>query len=171
MVTVWNFEALSIVAAVKHFSPFIIQSTLPAYILTDSKPCVQAKDKLRRGEFSARPRVTSFLAIVSRYQAELRQLAGTANIFLERESTADGGWCATRTRARAISRARAQYPQRRVIALDYGASSHRATTVERSRFDYGKNFYNNYLQLQYIETSYAVIPLPTTYNQFRWFSN
>ncbi|CAB3984112.1 Hypothetical predicted protein [Paramuricea clavata] len=45
-----------------------------------SKPCVQAIDKLRRGEFSASPRVTSFLSIVSRYQADIHHLAGSANV-------------------------------------------------------------------------------------------
>jgi hypothetical protein len=75
-----EIEALSIAAAVKHFSPFIIQSHHPACILTDSKPCVQAIDKLRRGEFSASPRVTSFLSIVSRYQADIQHLAGSANV-------------------------------------------------------------------------------------------
>jgi len=41
--TTWlpcEVEALSIAAATKHFSPFIIQSSLNACILTDSKPCV-----------------------------------------------------------------------------------------------------------------------------------
>jgi hypothetical protein len=73
-----EIEALSIASAVKHFSPFIIQSHHLACILTDSKPCVQAIDKLRRGEFSASPRVTSFLSIVSRYQADIQHLAGSA---------------------------------------------------------------------------------------------
>ena len=73
-------EALSIATAVKHFSPFIIQSKQQACLLTDSKPCVQAIDKLCRGEFSASPRVTSFLSIVSRYQVNVRHLAGSANI-------------------------------------------------------------------------------------------
>ena len=45
-------EALSIAASVKHFSPFVIQSQHPTTVLTDSKPCVQAIDKLCRGEFS-----------------------------------------------------------------------------------------------------------------------
>ena len=58
-------EALSIAAAVKHFSPFIIQSKHRACLLTDSQPCVQALQKLFRGEFSASPRVTSFLTTVS----------------------------------------------------------------------------------------------------------
>ena len=73
-------EALSIAAAVKHFSPFIIQSTKCACVLADSQPCVQALQKLCRGEFSASPRVTSFLTTVSRYQVSLQHLAGAANL-------------------------------------------------------------------------------------------
>ena len=73
-------EALSIAASVKHFSPFIIQSQHPTTVLTDSKPCVQAIDKLCRGEFSASPRVPSFLTTVSRYQVHLQHLAGRANL-------------------------------------------------------------------------------------------
>jgi hypothetical protein len=34
-------EALSIAAAITHFSPYIIQSDLVNCVLTDSKPCVQ----------------------------------------------------------------------------------------------------------------------------------
>lgn len=75
-----EIEALCIAAAVKHFSPFIIQSEHQSCILTDSKPCVQAIGKLSPGEFSASPRVTSFLSVVSRYQASVRHLSGSANI-------------------------------------------------------------------------------------------
>ncbi|XP_068703830.1 uncharacterized protein [Montipora foliosa] len=75
-----EFEALSIAASVKHFSPFIIQSQHPTTALTDSKPCVQAIDKLCRGEFSASPCVTLFLTTVSRYQVHLQHLAGRANL-------------------------------------------------------------------------------------------
>ena len=75
-----EIEALSIAAAVKHFSPYIIQSKLNTCVLTDSKPCVQAIDKLARGEFSASPRVTSFLSTVSRYQVSVRHLNGSANV-------------------------------------------------------------------------------------------
>lgn len=73
-------EALSIAAAVKHFSPYITQSRNRAHVLTDSKPCVQAVEKLCRGEFSASPRVTSFLTTVSRFQVTLQHLAGSANL-------------------------------------------------------------------------------------------
>ena len=75
-----EIEALAIAVATKHFSPYIIQSQHKACILTDSKPCVQAYEKLCRGEFSASPRVATFLSVVSRYQASIRHLAGSANI-------------------------------------------------------------------------------------------
>jgi hypothetical protein len=78
-----EIEALSIAAAIKHYNPFIIQSSQQVCLLTDSKPCVQAFQKLYRGEFLASPRVTSFLSIISRYQAivsHLARLAWSANI-------------------------------------------------------------------------------------------
>ena len=49
-------------------------------LLTDSKPCVQAVEKLYRGKFSASPRVTSFLSTVSQYQVNVRHLNGSVNI-------------------------------------------------------------------------------------------
>ena len=73
-------EALSIAASVKHFSPYLIQSSKTACVLTDSRPCVQAVQKLYRGEFSASPRVTSFLSTVSRYQVTVKHLAGSDNV-------------------------------------------------------------------------------------------
>ena len=62
----------------KHFSPYLIQSSKRACILTDSKPCVQAYEKLCRGQFSASPRVATFLSTVSQYQASVRHVAGSA---------------------------------------------------------------------------------------------
>ena len=79
--TTWlpcEVEALSIAAATKHFSPYLIQSTKKACILTDSKLCIQAYEKLCHGEFSASPRVSTFLSVVSRYQASVRHSSGTA---------------------------------------------------------------------------------------------
>jgi hypothetical protein len=75
-----EIEALSIAVATKHFSPYITESKHKACILTDSKPCVQAYEKLCRGEFSTSPRVSTFLSTVSRYQASIRHLAGTSNL-------------------------------------------------------------------------------------------
>ena len=71
-------EALSIAVATKHFSPYLIQSAHNACVLTDSKPCVQAFEKLCRGEFSASPRVSTFLSTASRYQASVRHVSGSA---------------------------------------------------------------------------------------------
>lgn len=73
-----EIEALSIATAIKHFSPYIIQSKTNTCILTDSKPCVQAFEKLCRGEFSASPRVSTFLSIASRYQVSIRHVAGSS---------------------------------------------------------------------------------------------
>ena len=65
-------EALSIAVATKHFSPYLIQSHHKACILTDSKPCVQAYEKLCRGEFS------DSLSTVNQYQASVRHVFGSA---------------------------------------------------------------------------------------------
>ena len=59
-------------------STYLIQSVKKACILTDSKPRVQAYEKLCRGEFSASPRVSTFLSVVSRYQASFRHVSGAA---------------------------------------------------------------------------------------------
>ena len=75
-----ELEALCIGAAIRHFAPYVIQSHHDAQVLTDSRPCVQAYDKLMRGEFSASSRVTSFLSTVSRYHAHIRHIVGIANL-------------------------------------------------------------------------------------------
>ena len=62
-----EIEALCIATALKHFSLYVTQSLHHACILTDSKPCVQAYEKLCRGEFSSSARVSTFLSIVSRF--------------------------------------------------------------------------------------------------------
>ncbi|CAC5394087.1 unnamed protein product [Mytilus coruscus] len=73
-----EIEALSIAAFIKHFSPYIIQSLSTACFLTDSKPCVQAFEKLCRGEFSSSPRVSTFLSTASRFQVSIRHVSGLA---------------------------------------------------------------------------------------------
>ncbi|CAC5394097.1 unnamed protein product [Mytilus coruscus] len=75
-----EMEALSIAASIKHFSPYIIQSLSAACVLTDSKPCVQAFEKLCRGEFSSSPRVSTFLSTVSRFQVSIRHISGLAKL-------------------------------------------------------------------------------------------
>ena len=71
-----EIEALAIASSIKHFAPYIIQSSYITEVLMDSRPCVQAYEKLRRGEFSASSRVTTFLSTVSRYSVHVRHIAG-----------------------------------------------------------------------------------------------
>ena len=73
-------EAIGIGTAVHHFAPYILQSEKPPQILTDSSPCVQAYDKLLKGEYSHSARVLTFLTAVSRYNAEVRHIKGSANL-------------------------------------------------------------------------------------------
>ena len=75
-----EIEALCIAASIKHFCPYIVQSTQKTSILTDSKPCVEAYDKLMRGYFSNSSRVTTFLAVASRFAVHILHLAGSSNI-------------------------------------------------------------------------------------------
>ena len=74
-----ELEVLTITIVTNHFSPYIIQSHLQACVLTDSKPCVEAIEKLCRGEFSTSRRVATFLSTISRYQVSVRHLTGTSN--------------------------------------------------------------------------------------------
>ena len=74
-----ELEALCIAASIKHFSPYIVQSSHKPCVLTDSKPCVQAHQKLLRGSFSTSSKLTTFMSTASRYQTSIRHLSGTAN--------------------------------------------------------------------------------------------
>ena len=74
----WGSQTTWLPCEVEALQPYLIQSVKKACILTDSKPCVQAYEKLCRGEFSASPRVSTFLSVVSRYQASVRHVSGAA---------------------------------------------------------------------------------------------
>ena len=63
---------------IKHFSPYFNQLVHNTFILTNSKSCVQAYEKLCCGEFSASPWVSIFLSTVSCYQASLYHVSGSA---------------------------------------------------------------------------------------------
>ena len=73
-------EAVCIASAIKHFAPYIVQSSITTQVLTDSRPCVQAYEKLNRGEFSNSARITTFLSAVSRYQIRVSHISGAANL-------------------------------------------------------------------------------------------
>ena len=74
-----ELEALAIGASVNHFSPLIRESTTPAQILSDNKPCVQAFEKLCNGQFSNSSRVSTFLSVLSAHNITLTHLKGSAN--------------------------------------------------------------------------------------------
>ena len=72
-------EALAITAAVSHFSPYIKESDHTTQVLTDSKPCTQAWDKLRKGLFSASARVSTFLSTLASSNVSLCHIKGSLN--------------------------------------------------------------------------------------------
>ena len=79
-------EALGIAGVVKYFQPYITQSEHQTTILTDNKPCVQAFEKAQKGEFSASPRVSTFLSICHRYKVSVKHIAGAQNMLSDHQS-------------------------------------------------------------------------------------
>lgn len=75
-----ELEGIAIGTALHHFSPYIIQSDKKPHVLTDSKPCVEAVQKLKKGQFSSSARLSTFLSSVSRYQASVSHISGAANL-------------------------------------------------------------------------------------------
>ncbi len=73
-------EALGISMAINHWNTYIINSIHETQVLTDSKPCIQAFQKLARGQFSSSARVSTFLSTLSRYNVQLTHLSGSANL-------------------------------------------------------------------------------------------
>ena len=76
-----ELEALSINAAVTHFSTDIVNSQHQTIVLTDSLPCVQAYNKLRKGQFSSSSRVSTFLSVLSRFNVHILHIKGSSNIY------------------------------------------------------------------------------------------
>ena len=74
-------EALAISVGLKHFSYHVVQSTVQATVLTDSKPCVLSFNKLMKGIFSTSPKVTTFLATAVNYHVRMLHIPGTTNLF------------------------------------------------------------------------------------------
>lgn len=74
-----EIKALAVGTAIRHFAPYIMQSPHTSEVLTDSRPCVQAYEKLKRGEFSASSRVTT-LSTVSCYSVHISHIAGVENL-------------------------------------------------------------------------------------------
>ena len=75
-----ELEALSIASSIQHFAPYIRESSNTTQILTDSKPCVQAWQKMARGEFSTSARVATFLSTLSDLNVQLHHIKGEMNL-------------------------------------------------------------------------------------------
>ena len=75
-----ELEGVAIGMTLSHFAPYILQSTQRPVILTDSKACVDAVGKLRKGQFSASARLTTFLSSVSRFNAVVKHIKGSSNV-------------------------------------------------------------------------------------------
>ena len=72
-------EALAISAGINHFSPYIRESHQKTQVLSDSKPCVQAFQKLCKGMFSASAWISTFLTALSTHRVDLKHLSGKNN--------------------------------------------------------------------------------------------
>lgn len=75
-----EIEALSIAASVSHHSPYIVQSHHRTQILTDNRPCVQAWNKMKRGEFSSSARVGTFMSTLCQYDVDVQFIKGEYNM-------------------------------------------------------------------------------------------
>lgn len=75
-----EIEGVAIGLSLQHFGPYIIQSKHRPVVLTDSKACVDAVNKLSRGEYSASARLCTFLSSVSHYAATVKHIKGSTNI-------------------------------------------------------------------------------------------
>ena len=74
-----EMEALAICTAANHFAPYVRESDSSTQMLTDSKPCVQAWNKLQRGQFSASARVSTFLSTLASLNIVLCHIKGSEN--------------------------------------------------------------------------------------------
>ena len=75
-----EIEGIAIAAAVKYFDGYIVQSHHRTQVLTDSKPCVDAYNKLLRGQFSSNVRLSTFLSAACRHHIVIRHIAGAVNL-------------------------------------------------------------------------------------------
>ena len=73
-------EGITIACAVKYFDGFIVQSDNRTQVLTDSKPCVDAYNKLLRGQFSSNARLSTYLSAACRHHIVIRHIAGAVNL-------------------------------------------------------------------------------------------
>ena len=69
-------EALAVATAIKKCSHFILESTKPLLILSDSKPVVEAFQLMRKGKFSTSSRMAAFLYAANQYKVDIQHISG-----------------------------------------------------------------------------------------------
>ena len=69
-------EALAVAAAIKKCSHYILNSTKPTLILTDSKPVVEAFNLLKAGKFSTSSRMSAFLHAANQFKIDIQHISG-----------------------------------------------------------------------------------------------
>lgn len=72
-------EGIAISAAVQNWSKLIHESQHYTQVLSDSKPCIQAYNKLKRGQFSSSSRVTAFLSTLANHRITLHHIEDKSN--------------------------------------------------------------------------------------------
>lgn len=81
-----EIEGIAICTAVRHWSKVIQQSRNRVQVLTDSKPCVEAYNRLCKGQFSSRSRICSFLSTLADSRATVAHIPGKQNLVADYQS-------------------------------------------------------------------------------------
>ena len=69
-------EALAVATAIKKCSHYILESTKPLLILSDSKPVVEAFQLMKKGKFSTSSRMAAFLYSANQYKVDIQHISG-----------------------------------------------------------------------------------------------
>ena len=75
-----EIEALSVASSIQHFGPYLRESSMTTQILTDNRPCVQAWERMKRGEFSTSSRVAAFMSTLAQYRVDVKHIEGSKNL-------------------------------------------------------------------------------------------
>ena len=71
LLSMWTGGSCNSQTGAEHFVAYICESIHPLKVLSESKPCVQAYNRLHHGHFSASARVSTFLLTLSSYNVML----------------------------------------------------------------------------------------------------
>ena len=69
-------EGLALATALKRFSHFLRESTLPTIVASDNKTVIQALNLMATGSFSTSPRLNALLASINIYPLKFRHISG-----------------------------------------------------------------------------------------------